>query len=166
MGNAAKRRQIGKLLKEHKFGPLYKGNKKVAWTSLRGSILNSLLHKLKFKPGDIVNDCDVFNHKIIKWLPEKFKFGRWSKGDRLITGWIFNVDQFEKENGTWSCGCPYSPDPPQTREQIEKYMLAWRSDEKSDWNKDEWHLKIYAALKNNQYICDENGILLPEFKRF
>jgi hypothetical protein len=74
MGNRAKRVKLAKALKEHGFGRLYTGNKRVAWSLLWSSHMEELLLKLRFKNGDVANDCDGLNHRVVEWLVERREF--------------------------------------------------------------------------------------------
>lgn len=174
MGNHAKRKEVARLLKQQGLGKLYRGNSNVARTMLSKGCLNELLFKLKYKAGDLVNDCDGYNHVLVKWLPEKRYSENWIGHDSRVNGkykWIglkgtsvADLDQFEIEEGRWSCGCPYSPDPPRSREDIEKDTLRYLSDPNTDWHRDSKREAILLALQAGQHICDESGILLPEFR--
>ena len=167
MGNRAKRVKLAKRLKELGMGKLYSGNKKVAWRLLSAYQLNSMLRKLQYAPGDICHDCDGFNHVVVKWVDGIRSFKHWSYTGKYIRGWVIDVDQFEKSNGGWSCGCPDGPNPPTSREDIEQYMNAYLNDPKlkeQGWVTDNpINVKRRDALNNGEHICDERGILLEDF---
>lgn len=177
MGNRAKRAEISRLLRGTGLGRLYRGNKKVAWCMLNEHWLKSLLFKLRFKKGDLVNDCDGMNHILRSWLPGRRSSENWighdtGEGDNYE--WVGHpgtsviaLDQFEIADNHWSCGCPYSPDPPETREEIEKHTLAYLIDPDviaGGWASEEHCQRQREALQAGRHICDERGILLDEFK--
>ena len=168
MSNRGKRVKLAKRLKELGMGKLYSGNKKVAWRLISSGQLNSMLRKLQYAPGDICHDCDGFNHVVVKWLPSIRDFTYWSYSGSYIKGWVIDVDQFEKQNGGWSCGCETSPDPPVSREYIEQYIKKYLNDPKLNeqgWVTNEGlDKKRREALNNGEHICDERGILLEEYK--
>jgi hypothetical protein len=167
MGNKAKRVKLAKRLKQLGMGKLYSGNKRVAWRLLCAYQLNSMLRKLQYAPGDICHDCDGFNHVVVKWVEGIRSFKHWSyTGKTNIKGWAIDIDQFEKSNGGWSCGCNTSPDPPTSREDIEKYMTAYLNDPKlkeQGWTVSALDDRRRDALNRGEHICDERGILLDEY---
>jgi hypothetical protein len=161
MGNRANRVKLAKRLKELGLGKLYSGNKKVAWRRLN---VRQLLRFLQWKPGDVVNDCDGLNHVIVKPIWRRATFSHWY--GKPIRGWWFDADQYEFTDGRWSCGCPASPDPPLSREEIETYMQAYVSDAKlreQGWTITVYHEALRQAFAAGEHVCDERGILLPKF---
>ena len=160
MSSRALRKQVAQALKSAGLSNrLYHGNKRIVYKYYDGQYLRDLLYMLSLKPGMLVNDCDALNHRVKG--PINYGFIKWYK-----TTYIFQLDQVEFEDGRWSCGCPGGPRPAWTREQIEKYMLL--TDEEIARSKaDGWWSdlaqKRQNALRAGQHICDENGILLPEF---
>jgi hypothetical protein len=81
------------------------------------------------RKGDIVNDCDGFNHRL-------------GEDPKVFTAW-HGLPEFEQlvfDDGKWSCGCPYGPDKAWTPEQIIQFhncndehierqkQLGWWSD--------------------------------------
>jgi hypothetical protein len=164
MGNKAKRRQLAQALKAHGFSSkLYRGNKRIAWRYLRGAQVDTMLRKLNFKSGTIVHDCIGYNERIAKWIPERIDFARWlgcSSG-----GYVFGLDQFQAESGYWSCGCSGGPTPAEPREKIEKEMRDYlHSEQMASWLS-ALDLKTRDALDRGEHVCDENGILLDEYRR-
>ena len=104
MGNRALRKQFARELKAagHHV-PLYRGNKRVAWSYYKAPLLRRLLTLLALKPGDVVNDCDGFNHEISSIVGVSIRHFR---GCRVL-----GIDgQYAFTDGTWSCGCPSGPD--------------------------------------------------------
>lgn len=159
MGNKAKRREVARLLKKQGLGKLYTGNKRAALRHLSAWRLNDLKRKLQFKSGDIVNDCDGLNHRLVKWLAYRTK---------PQYGGVIEIDQFEKEDGSWSCGCPASPEPAWSREEIENFHRISEEDrerliEGGWWS--ETNEKQWQALILGEHIVDENGMLYPVYKK-
>lgn len=157
MGNHAKRSAIAKGLKGRGIGKLYYGNKKVAWTMLGRSWLKELKYKLSYKVGDLVNDCDGLNH-IIKSVDSRYRLAVYWDHKGCI---VLSVDQFKFEDGRYSCGCLTSPDPALSQEEVESKMKAfldyWRYPSP-------YYQKMREAFAAGKHICDERGILLPEFE--
>ena len=151
MGNRSKRVLIGKLLKGRGIGRLYYGPKFVAYRALSNYALKELIHKLQFKPGDIVNDCDGLNHRIVKFAGHYYYDN------------VLSLEQAEFDDGRWSCGCPWSPEPAWTRERIEAYVLDYTKNGPPSYITDRDH-KRREAIESGKHICDENGFLLEEFK--
>lgn len=159
MGNAAKRRELGKLAKARGLGRLYRGNRRVAVKFFDAHTMAELWFKLQFKSGDLVHDCDGFNHEFLEWVGTT----RWDYG----TCSILFLEQAKFTDGKLSCGCPGSPSKQMTREEIEAYMKAYYSDlalQEGGWTLDERSVKFRQALNSGQHVCDERGIVLPEFK--
>lgn len=159
MGNKAKRREVTKLLKKQGLGKLYTGNKRVAWKYLSSYVLKDLEYKLQFKAGDIVNDCDCFNSRIVKWLGRR-------TGPQY--GGVVIIDQFEKENGSWSCGCAVSPESPWSRENIEAFHRINKEDRNRLLEQGWWtdtNEKQWQALILGEHVVDENGMLYPEYQK-
>lgn len=158
MGNAAKRRELAKLAKTRGLGRLYRGNRRVAVKFFNAHTMAELHFKLQFKTGDIVHDCDGFNHEFLFWdYPT-----RWIRG---ASSMLF-VEQAKFADGKLSCGCPYGPSAPMKQSEIEAYMKAYYNDpalEKNGWLSNETCIKRRNALNNNEHICDERGFLLEEF---
>lgn len=158
MGNRALRKEVVKLMKErHVQGKLYCGHRHSALRGLRARRLRNLKAYLSIRPGDLVHDCDGFNHVVSK-VPF-YHTTMWTTNSIIL-----DICQIEFEDGRLSCGCS-PPEKPLTREEIESYHKSWYNEEKLKqwWEDFTIHLKRYKALMSGQHICDENGILLPEF---
>lgn len=162
MGNRALRKKAGEAMKAAGYSKkFFRGNKRAGRKYFNAQYLRELVYMLSIKPGTIVNDCDAFNHKVKK-LDARFRL--WDRG--LV---IFQLGQFEFEDGRLSCGCPGGPMPALTRDQIEAYMKEGFTEENiADSKRDGWWTvnsqKMYEALiKEGRHICDEEGIKLPEF---
>lgn len=160
MGNRAKRKAIAKLLKEQKLGKLYHGRRFVALRMLDRYWLRQLLYKLQFKVGDIVNDCDAMNHIIKRAITSYRSSEQWldhGRGARML-----DLDQFEFEDGRWSCGCPTSPERPYSKEKIEQIIRDTLAAVKPEHLEDTLkHSPVYRAFHEGREICDEKGMLLP-----
>lgn len=155
MGNRAKRKEVAKLLREHKLGKLYHGNKKSAWAMLD---LDTLLRKLRYKAGDVAHTCDALNHRVVRWDLRRLMLHHYRRGQ----GWVAGLGPFVAEDGFSTCGCPYNPDPALPREDIERY-LSDMDPESTPYFFD--LVKVQEALRRGDHVCDEVGILLPEFYR-
>jgi len=166
MGNRAKRVKLAKRIKELGYGKLYRGSKRVAWRHLYSGKLDELSRKMAFAPGDVANDCDGFNWRIVSWRWERYFFAIWH--GKPIRGWYFDVDQFVKENGWFSCGCPSGPDLPQTRQDIEAYLKAYVNDPKlaeQGWINGKFYDALRQRFAAGEHICDEQGVLFPELHK-
>lgn len=123
MGNKKLRKLVAAKLKQNAYGKLYTGGTKFqAYRSLNAKQLKEILFRLNLAPGDIVNDCDLFNHVI-----ESIPMPTWSfrlRNSRIKTYW--NSQQFKYTDGTYSCGCPWSPANPLTATQIRKLLLEYK----------------------------------------
>ena len=152
MSSRKLRIQVGKLLKEQGLGRLYKRGTR-PWKSLSSYHLRTLLWKLQFKPGDLVHDCDGFNHILMRWMPAPADDGTMS------------LDQFEKSSSYWSCGCDASPMPAARVEDIRRYWKDFLNDPyviSGGWSNDNYHKELKRRLECDEPITDNQGILLPE----
>jgi hypothetical protein len=152
MGNRSLRVELAKELK--KIGcRLYAGNFRAArryWTAHQ---MRYMLARLAIKPGDLINDCDGFNHRVIGpkvYYQAAENYYRHS----LYTKFRYRtkvpmIDQFILDDGTWSCGCPYGPVEAWTVEQIEEFH---RGGDDGD--------SLVEKLKRGESICDAQGIKL------
>ena len=95
------------------------------------------------------------------------------KGPAAYANSYYDVPRVEGivfTDGRIACGCNKGwAEPPAPREDIEAYMRGWAEHFKSSGNMqgldDEYSVKIYKALLNNEHVTDEHGVLLPEFQR-
>lgn len=165
MGNKALRREVGQLLKKQGLGRLYSGPKRLAFNQLPASHLKVLIFILGLKPGDLYEDCDYYNHRFAKLAtPERWTHWRCSKST------VFMCEQVESETGQWSCGCPNSPCPPRTADQITQTLKGLYLDPEVEatWKAGGWWTDSCQAMKekllNNEPICDEQGCQLIETK--
>jgi hypothetical protein len=169
MGNRSLRKEVAKLIKENggasphkewrgskKMNKLYYGSKRAAWKYYNAMELRILIRKLSMKPGDLFNDCDGFNHRVIK--PLSYYYPR---DNNLI---CFYLEQFEVETGGWSCSCPNNPAPPMTINEIEKFHRGQLCDDEiyQSLKEDGWISPRDEALRNkllnNERICDDDGL--------
>lgn len=166
MGNRALRKQLRDTLKAAGFNvKVYHGNKNIAYRGLTASYLRDLIELYSLKPGDLVSDvCGGFNKRVKGFVHPPY---HWWEGRN--TEKIGHETQVEFEDGTYSCGC----NPPikgRTREELEQAELAFIQ-EKLEVIKEDGSIELDAisvardnALKAGRHICDEDGVLLPEFE--
>lgn len=163
MGNRANRKEIGQLMQRAGLPRRFmRGKKFAAYRLARYANLAELKRKLRFKPGDIVNDCDGFNHRIERWMTNTSRSN--SRSAKVIT--TFQA-KFVSEHGVarWSCGCPISPSESLSQKEIEDYHDELVSD-LEDWIGQGW---IERGNRNDPTtrrslglpICDEHGFRLP-----
>lgn len=156
MAKARRRRRIAALLKKRGLGKLYYGNKKAAfkWVNLA-----AIENALKYAPGDVVNDCDMFNH-VVEGYRTHYNARKYGKA--LI------LDQVTFTDGRWSCGCGglEAPWP------VEKILEIWcmpASEEPPPagvtYRTSEFEQALIDANKNGQPIVDDRGVLLEQFGR-
>lgn len=165
MGNRKLRRQVQKLLDEQGLGPLYtRGTKFSAYRSLPADVLKFLIRRLSVKPGDMINDCDGFNHVVVG--PAIYR-SRWHNNRAART---LQFDQYNLENGLRSCGCPYGPVEALTPEEVNEFFKTFYDDENIEslkaggWWTENDQFK-YDALKAGESLCDDRGMILEKFKR-
>lgn len=159
MGNRAKRVELARALKSHGLGKLYKGSKQAVFKSLDALTMDRTIRFLQFKPGDLVNDCDAFNHVV-----KSVRADVWRHKYKI---WVNLPDQFEFEDGRWSCGCPGGPAPAWSREQVEAYFKLYTPEIVEERKKGGWwsdrSQRMYDRIQAGGHVCDERGICLPEF---
>lgn len=153
MSSRKLRREAARLIREHGFGRLYQGKAKNVRKGLYSSYLKMIIHKLQFKPGMLVNDCDGYNHNLVKWLVGKRR-AHHGHGSYL------DVAQFEKEDGNRSCGCPWSPEKAWTVEEIRAFHRL-EADDIESLKQGGWYTErteaLQRALEAGQPICDDQG---------
>lgn len=172
MGNRAKRAEIARLLKKNGYGTkLYKGRKLKAYRMMSGHNLNSLLYLLQYKVGDLVSDYG-HNHRIVELpTPEEMRHEYtnycWGSKDRgRNCGWyLYSGFQFKYEHGWLSCGCGTCPDPAETREEIESRWINMDQEYVQQMQDNSREFRIYCWLKAGGHVHDENGVLLPEWRK-
>lgn len=160
MGNHKLRKQLSAELNKRGL-KLYSGNKREAYRFYSASEMRQMLYLLSLNPGDIVHDCDGFNHKL-KTVPT-FDF---TNHYSFRNTYIVKVDthSIEFEDGRLCCGCPYSPTPPEPPENIEAFFKAFYSGENYEsmkeqgWFQSESNLKLKRKIDCGEPICDEFGM--------
>jgi hypothetical protein len=124
--------------------------------------MDHYLYLLSIKPGDIINDCDGFNHRVVG-IASIDCWPSWKGGSPALT------IQFEREDGFWSCGCPSGPDRPWSNKRILEFQKGYYLDDERREKaiKDGWwnqrSEKIRQALLAGEPIVDNDGI--PLFPR-
>lgn len=150
MGNHKLRIQAAAALKAAGIkGKLYTSPKRRAFKHMPADVLRTLIRKVSFHPGDLVNDCDGFNHRVVGYRP----YRNWAG--------IMTVDQLEFENNHLSCGCPAGPDTAWTVDEIIKFHTLTAEDiaynKKLGW----WSTKsqtLQDRINAGEPITDEYGI--------
>lgn len=157
------RTKLAGLLKEHKMGKLYTGRKSNVLRVMPSYLLRQMIYLLTLKPGSLVNDCDGFNHRVSDDVGHGGLFHYGFRG-----GSTFHIQQVSFDDGTYSCGCDGSPEAAKSREEIERFFgeitQEYIKEQRTlGWNMDSSQ-RMYDTIKNGGHICDENGLILPEFK--
>lgn len=159
VGNKTLRRELSTALRKAGCSKrLYKGSKYTAYKLMDAAYLRNMLHMLSFKPGDLAHDCDGFNHRVKGYI--------YYYVDRSHASFLL-VNQLVFEDGRYSCGCPGGPETPKPRDEIEQFFNP-APEQIEKMKRDGWWTKqsqvTYDTLRSGKHICDENGILLPEFR--
>lgn len=181
MAKAKQRRLLAKLIREAGIPTkLYRGSRFRALRRLGKWSRSELQLKLEnCKRGQVVNDCDYFNHRIKCWLPEHRDEGSRKLNGRMfqqswrgwgdkVKGYFLDLPQVVFEDDRYSCGCNISPCDPVPREVIEQEYLLFLEESMAESDNEKW-IKTdicqarYNALKAGGHICDADGVLLPEF---
>ena len=151
MGKHQLRKQASEALGRR----LYKG--KEGQGTFSAEYLRTLIKEARLRVGDIVHDCDGFNHRIAK--------------KTLVTdqahgfAWVRYIE-FEKENGDGFCGCcSVANNPAVPWEDVEGFMRAWyNAPDMVDWVEgDPCSVKRKEAMNAGLRITDDAGLLLPEY---
>ncbi len=158
MGNRKLRKQLAQELKSRGVGRLYRGNKREAWRYYHASTIHRFLQLMDIEVGDVVNDCDGFNHRVA----ELITFYR-TKSYTLRSAVVASNEQFKFDDDRMSCGCPYGPDNPWSVEDIESFFRSQYHPENIACMKDggwwtENDEKMLDALSKGQRICDDLGM--------
>jgi len=157
MGNRALRKRAGQLLKQAGHGKrLWRGSKRRGRSHFNARHTRHVIERLERKPGDLVNDCDGFNHVIKDYI---IWWGEWDTNFLVV-----NVDQYAFEDGRWSCGCPYGPVDAWTVDQIRNFHDL--SDETIESHREggwwtEKNQKLIDRIRSGDPITDERGVKLP-----
>lgn len=147
---------------------LYKHYSRLAFVRLVSKRLQKrILWALSLKPGDLVNGCSGFNHRVAEVKPEIWQTGK---------GWyISNVD-FVMQDGACCSLLHCGVSTPLSRDEIEnehlKFLNYYLTNPKgaAQWYggldnpkyKDEIDklIRTWEILKNGEHICDEYGVKL------
>jgi len=152
------RKKLAKRLKELGYGKLYIGPKHQARRYYNARTCEYLLGWLDLKVGDVVNDCDLFNHEISK-LPTMYRTP-WE--DTLV--WDCTPTCFFSDGGA-SCGCSV-PEPALSAEQVREYKRGFweyaESKEETTWWLPQDPESAYQRWKKDKSypICDDRGMKL------
>jgi len=119
---------------------------------------------LALKVGDLVNDCDGYNHRIAS-----IRTHRYVVGGKI---YVFDLDIMldaptYEEGGRMACGCSATCCPPWTAEEIRAYQSQVLTDEniadqtKLGWNPAGAMEKRRDRIQSGLPICTEEGIRIP-----
>lgn len=178
MGNRANRKKAQEYLSAWGFkGRLWTG--KMSWAQ-KNDIAATVITTFRFRPGDMVNDCDAFNHRIIALSGREGGLHAMDTSDKNaiealrchhtlgVSIALWSIPQYLFEDGRLSCGCPAGCETALTRKEIEEYFLSITDEYIAEqkrlgwWN--EASQKKVDAVRAGHHICDEQGICLPEFR--
>ncbi len=156
MGNHALRKQAALLLKGTGVR-LYIGNKLKSYKYLNAWELKNLIDMLNLKPGELVSDCDAFNHYIKEVI---VTFEQMHKCSRAFVTRVKFTDE------KLSCGCPGGPMPPRSRDEIEDDVKTYVKNRIRDADWDFLNVRYRKDLHQGivEHICAEDGTLLPEYE--
>jgi len=128
--------------------------------------IEALNWALGLKPGDLINDCSGANVVIREINMETNSFGR-GYYDTSHGWYAYDVEFVDHKGGSCSlmhCGL----EDPKSREEVEAGLLEWYQ---SEWMTDPTdtkesltkNQKRIAHLKSGGHVCDERGVILPEW---
>lgn len=151
MGKSKLRKKLASLLGRR----LYKGKR--GKHVFGAGWLRTLIWKAEFAEGQLVSDCDGFNHVVTETIHVESVF----RGVSLVR----NIEHTKQRLGEVSWFCHIGP--PRSRLEIETELKQWYTD--PEWNPDNSELsptivKRRDALLCGKHITDEQGILLPEYE--
>lgn len=129
-------------------GPLYVCSKRRARQLLSAEELKYYLWVLSLEPGDLVQDCDGFNHRVA------------SLEYHTCRG-VFTVDQVRFQDGGSSCGCPRGLGRACTPEFITEYHRMW-NEYQVEHNTGFEVAWMMEALAEGRPLCDENGLRIND----
>ena len=170
MSKSVKIRKLNELCKAKGLGRFYKGKGRLVKRDLSGGQLDHLLMLFSIPAGAMVHDCDGFNH-VVKGLAGANKWEVGIRGERLRRPtwyWYDNQLEFSDTEGRLSCGCSWGIQPARSREHIEKWYRGFldyqvpRDPDRKGFITNR-HIMMHQALKEGRHICDERGVMLPEF---
>jgi len=156
MGNRALRREAGKLLKGS--GKLYYGKKLSAYKALPARSLREIINNLQYNVGDLIHDCDGFNHEIVSMTLSTLHPYR-SRNVEVV-GRHYEVLM---DHDTYRCECSQI-EPPRSREEIERYKKRFiefhgESEGRAD---SPYYQELHRRLEAGEHITDKDGKLLPD----
>lgn len=180
MGNRANRKLAMERLKQWGFkGRLWTGPRD--WNN-KNWAARDVLAALPDINLTIIYDCDGFNHRVLGLAghTSKGQFRRPLTKEQIAEinlmskssfshGFVVDgnkIPQLLLENDRFACGCG-GIEPPHTRKQIEESFLAISEEAIKSHKTQGWWNNLAQfrlnALRNGEHICDEEGLLLPEF---
>lgn len=157
MGNRALRAQLGKLVKR-----FYTGHKLAAYSALPAWRLRRLIKEASVREGDLIHDCDGFNHRVESATIVMNRVGSWRYPKGSNGTYMREVD-IVITGGQYRCSCS-PPSPPLPREEIEKWFLSWIEYQRSSgtmWADGAEYDDMLKRLQSGLPICDEDGCPLP-----
>lgn len=161
MGNRALRRQLSEMIGVR----IYTGFSKIAALEyFPARKLRRLLVLASVRPGDLVQDCDGFNHRVTK-VNLVWDNGSWK--ERNVKGRYLSDIQFEFEDGHVPCGCGADRTPSSVAE-IEEFWSEWIPYQRHNgfgWADGPFYDEILRRLSSKESICDKDGIMLPELRK-
>lgn len=170
MSKSVKIRKLNELCRAKGLGRFYKGKGRLVKRDLSGGQLEYLLMLFSIPAGAVVHDCDGFNH-VVKGLAGADRWEVWSscrKPKRPTWYWCDERLEFSDIEGQFSCGCPRGIQAALSREHIEKWYRGFldyqvpRDPDRKGFITNR-HILMHQALKDGRHICDERGVMLPEF---
>ena len=115
---------------------------------------------LELKVGDVIHDCDGWNHVVVK-EPHIYKY---RGGFGFMLPWTdFSLDL---EGGRCSCGCSV-PVKGYSVEMMKQYVLdgvEYFSSPGSSWPASPGYIKLAQLINDGVEVFDTRGILLPEYE--
>lgn len=168
MGKSAKIRRLNELCKSRGLGRFYKGKGRLVKRALSGGGVDWLLQIFSIEPGAIVHDCDGFNH-IVKGLAGVYLYRIQGRIGVNTKSWYKYDDhlEFTDPPGQLSCGCRCRIKLAIPREDIERWYRDWLNyyvpRDTGEGFVTKRHYLMHEALQRGEHICDERGIILPDF---
>lgn len=150
MGRRELRRELGALIE----GRIFEGHKLAAYRRLPGWKLRRLIDGARVQPGDLIHDCDGFNHRV-------------SAVEQVVSGSMVRelvAIDISFDDGSARCGCGVTM-LPRSREEIEAWWREWlpyQHDEATGWDLGPFYVEMHRRLISDEHICDEEGKVLPE----
>lgn len=171
MGNRALRKKAAAALRAGGYPfKLYRG--KGFRYQHSANTLRLIARYAALKVGDVVHDCDGFNH-VVANQTESHKFPAlffrslsWElrrKGYVAVCDLQLKWDDTQDTPGCFSCGCYAGFRPAWSREDVEaRFVSFWEAYNKT-WANEPWQKEAVLVLKSGGHICDERGVLFPEW---